>query len=493
MKKVLILGSTGSIGLSTLDVLARNPDQFELWGITANSNSAQLLEQIRQYQPEYAVINDEVAALDISKKVKAEGIDTKVLTGAENLQELAGHDEVDIVMAAIVGAAGLLPTLKAVEAGKRVLLANKEALVCAGPLFMQAVSRSNALLMPVDSEHNAIFQCLPDGQYNSAQIEKILLTASGGPFRGKSFQELSGVTPEQACAHPNWNMGQKISVDSATMMNKGLELIEACWLFGVSSDQIDIVLHPQSVVHSMVQYRDGSVIAQMGNPDMRTPIAHALSWPERTSSGVDILDFARLKLDFEEIDYLGYPFSISETFQLRNTNATIEQSLSRVEEMQNLCVQNNKKMVVYISMAFGNPYGDPWSGQLAAQWTEKLTKDLGIEIIALADTVGVSNGENITELFSTLIPEFPSVEIGAHLHTLPEDAQAKALLAYNSGCRRFDAAVKGYGGCPMAEDDLVGNMATELLIDALKEVDQPSIDEKEFSKAMLLAGTTFPL
>jgi len=307
MKKVLILGSTGSIGLSTLDVLARNPDQFELWGITANSNSAQLLEQIRQYQPEYAVINDEVAALDISKKVKAEGIDTKVLTGAENLQELAGHDEVDIVMAAIVGAAGLLPTLKAVEAGKRVLLANKEALVCAGPLFMQAVSRSNALLMPVDSEHNAIFQCLPDGQYNSAQIEKILLTASGGPFRGKSFQELTGVTPEQACAHPNWNMGQKISVDSATMMNKGLELIEACWLFGVSSDQIDIVLHPQSVVHSMVQYRDGSVIAQMGNPDMRTPIAHALSWPERTSSGVDILDFARLKLDFEGIDYSSYP------------------------------------------------------------------------------------------------------------------------------------------------------------------------------------------
>jgi 1-deoxy-D-xylulose-5-phosphate reductoisomerase len=307
MKKVLILGSTGSIGLSTLDVLARNPDQFELWGITANINSAQLFEQIRQYRPKYAVLNDEVAALEISNKVKSEGIDTKVLAGAENLQALAGHVEVDIVMAAIVGAAGLLPTLKAVEAGKRVLLANKEALVCAGPLFMQAVSRSKASLMPVDSEHNAIFQCLPGGLYNSAQIEKILLTASGGPFRGKSFQELSGVTPEQACAHPNWNMGQKISVDSATMMNKGLELIEACWLFGVASDQIDIVLHPQSVVHSMVQYRDGSVIAQMGNPDMRTPIAHALSWPERTTSGVDALDFARLKLDFEEIDYSSYP------------------------------------------------------------------------------------------------------------------------------------------------------------------------------------------
>lgn len=196
--------------------------------------------------------------------------------------------------------------------------------------------------------------------------------------------------------------------------------------------------------------------------------------------------------NFEEIDYLGYPFSISETFQLRNTNATIDQSLSRVEEMQNLCVQNNKKMVVYISMAFGNPYGDPWSGQLAAEWTEKLTKDLGVEIIALADTVGVSNGDNITELFSTLIPAFPKVEIGAHLHTLPEDAKTKAKLAYDSGCRRFDAALKGYGGCPMAEDDLVGNMATELLIDALSGVDQLSIDEKQFSEAMMLAGSTFP-
>ena len=307
MKQVLILGSTGSIGLSTIDVLMRNPDQFELWGITANNNSALLLEQIKQYRPKYAVLSDINAALEVSKIVQSEGGNTKVLAGAENLQELAGHDEVDIVMAAIVGAAGLLPTLKAVEAGKRVLLANKEALVCAGPLFMQAVSRSNALLMPVDSEHNAIFQCLPDGQYKSAQVEKILLTASGGPFRGKSLQELSEVTPEQACAHPNWNMGQKISVDSATMMNKGLELIEACWLFGVSSDQIEIVLHPQSVVHSMVRYRDGSVIAQMGNPDMRTPIAHAISWPERTSAGVNALDFSQLKLDFEGVDLDSYP------------------------------------------------------------------------------------------------------------------------------------------------------------------------------------------
>jgi hydroxymethylglutaryl-CoA lyase len=242
----------------------------------------------------------------------------------------------------------------------------------------------------------------------------------------------------------------------------------------------------------------GSFVSPKAIPQLRdtTEVLSMLDLENTNSKLLAIVANSRGAQDacnFEEIDYLGYPFSISETFQLRNTNATIEQSLSRVEEMHNLCVQNNKKMVVYISMAFGNPYGDPWSGQLAAQWTEKLTKDLGIEIIALADTVGVSNGENITELFSTLIPEFPSVEIGAHLHTLPEDAQAKAMLAYNSGCRRFDAAVKGYGGCPMAEDDLVGNMATELLIDALKEVDQPSIDEKEFSKAMLLAGTTFPL
>ncbi|MFX4228571.1 MAG: 1-deoxy-D-xylulose-5-phosphate reductoisomerase [Porticoccaceae bacterium] len=307
MKQVLILGSTGSVGVNTLDVLARNPGHFGLWGITANVNSKLLVEQIRRYQPRYAALNDEKAALEVRKLVEAEGIRTSVLSGPMSLQELAEHDEVDIVMAAIVGAAGLLPTLKAVEASKRVLLANKEALVCAGPLFMQAVSRSNALLMPVDSEHNAIFQCLPDGKYDASQIERILLTGSGGPFRDKSLQELLEVTPEQACAHPNWDMGRKISVDSATMMNKGLELIEACWLFDVASDQIQIVLHRQSVIHSMIQYRDGSVIAQMGNPDMRTPIAQALGWPERLSAGVDALDFARLKLDFEEVDFSLYP------------------------------------------------------------------------------------------------------------------------------------------------------------------------------------------
>ncbi len=242
----------------------------------------------------------------------------------------------------------------------------------------------------------------------------------------------------------------------------------------------------------------GSFVSPKAIPQLRdtTEVLSMLELENTESKLLAIVANTRGAQDacnFEEIDYLGYPFSISETFQLRNTNATIEQSLSRVEEMQTLCVQNNKKMVVYISMAFGNPYADPWSGQLAAKWTERLSKDLGIEIIALADTVGVSNGENITELFSTLIPDFPDIEIGAHLHTLPEDAKMKAKLAYESGCRRFDAAIKGYGGCPMAEDDLVGNMATELLIDALKDLDQLGVDEKQFSHAMLIAGTTFPL
>ncbi len=242
----------------------------------------------------------------------------------------------------------------------------------------------------------------------------------------------------------------------------------------------------------------GSFVSPKAIPQLRDT-AEVLSMLDLENSKSKLLAIvantrgAQDACNFEEIDYLGYPFSISETFQLRNTNASIEQSLGRVEEMQNLCVHHNKKMVVYISMAFGNPYGDAWSGQLAAHWTKRLTEDLGIEIIALADTVGVSNGANISELFSTLIPEFPNVEIGAHLHTRPEEAANKVRLAYESGCRRFDAAIKGYGGCPMAEDDLVGNMATELLIDALNAFDQPSIDEKQFSKALLLAGTTFPL
>jgi 1-deoxy-D-xylulose-5-phosphate reductoisomerase len=307
MKQVLVLGSTGSVGINTLDVIERNPDHYGVWGVTANTNVSLLIEQIRQFRPKYAAIHDEAAASQIRELVELERLGTEVLGGAGSLGELAGHPDVDIVMAAIVGVAGLLPTLKAVETGKRVLLANKEALVCAGPLFMQAVAKNNSLLMPVDSEHNAIFQCLPEGKYNSAQIEKILLTGSGGPFRGRKLQELAEVTPEQACAHPNWNMGRKISVDSATMMNKGLELIEACWLFGIGAEQIQVVLHPQSVVHSMVQYRDGSVLAQMGNPDMRTPIAHALGWPDRLLAGVDVLDLARLSLDFEELDVSSYP------------------------------------------------------------------------------------------------------------------------------------------------------------------------------------------
>lgn len=310
MKKVLILGSTGSIGLSTLDVLVRHPEQYQVWGLTANTDADTVISQIRQYRPIYAAMSDTAAAQKVSDAVRQEGHQTRVLSGTKALAELAAHDDVDTVMAAIVGAAGLLPTIEAARTGKKILLANKESLVCAGHLFMDAVRQGNALLMPVDSEHNAIYQCLPAPSENKdvkSQVRKVLLTGSGGPFRGWSLDKLKAVTPEQACAHPNWSMGRKISVDSATMMNKGLEFIEACWLFDLRPQNIEIVLHPQSVVHSMVEYRDGSVLAQMGCPDMRTPIAHALSWPERIESGVSSLDFRHLDLSFEKPDLNAYP------------------------------------------------------------------------------------------------------------------------------------------------------------------------------------------
>ena len=309
MKNVLILGSTGSIGLSTLDVLATNSHRYRVWAITANTDSDSVISQIHQYQPKYAAMSDEIAAKKVVSAVKQSGLKTIVLSGAEALSELAADAEVDIVMAAIVGSAGLLPTVAAARSGKKVLLANKEALVCAGQLFMDAVNEGGATLMPVDSEHNAIFQCLPHNEPKkySSQIKKILLTGSGGPFRGWNRDQLESVTVEQACAHPNWSMGRKISVDSATMMNKGLELIEACWLFSLKPADIEIVLHPQSVIHSMVEYQDGSVLAQMGCPDMRTPIAHALSWPERIESGVDSLDFSCLNLNFEKPELSIYP------------------------------------------------------------------------------------------------------------------------------------------------------------------------------------------
>ena len=311
VSQVCILGATGSIGASTLDVIARHPDRYDVFALTGHSRIDVLREQCIEHDPVYAVVADATQAATLQPALSTAGKRTRVLHGIEALDRVASDERVDAVMAAIVGAAGLAPTLAAVRAGKRVLLANKEALVMSGSLFMDAVKRSGAQLLPIDSEHNAIFQCMPsrysDGLANVG-VRKILLTASGGPFRALAVEQLAGVTPEQACAHPNWSMGQKISVDSASMMNKGLELIEACWLFDARPDQVQIVVHPQSVIHSMVEYVDGSVLAQLGNPDMRTPIAHALAWPERIDSGVAALDLLQVAcLDFEAPDVHRFP------------------------------------------------------------------------------------------------------------------------------------------------------------------------------------------
>lgn len=310
-KGITILGATGSIGVSTIDVVSRHPDQFDVIALTANNNVATLFEQIRALQPPYAVMRDTAAAAELRRKVRAEGWQTEILEGEAGLCEVAALDSVDYVMAAIVGAAGLVPTLAGVHAGKRILLANKEALVMSGALFMDAVHQSGSELLPIDSEHNAIFQCLPAGHHASLQslgVARILLTGSGGPFRQTPLAELAGVTPDQACAHPNWSMGRKISVDSATMMNKGLEFIEACWLFDAAVSDVEIVVHPQSVIHSMVEYVDGSVMAQLGHPDMRTPIAYGLGWPDRIESGVPLLDLvAQGQLNFEAPDEGRFP------------------------------------------------------------------------------------------------------------------------------------------------------------------------------------------
>ena len=302
-----VLGSTGSIGISTLDVVARHPDKYQVIALTANSDVEGLLKQCREFLPRYAVMADPGSAQLLAQRVRAARLEIEVLSGVDGLAYVAALDEVAYVMAAIVGAAGLLPTLAAARSGKRILLANKEALVVAGELFMQEVAIGGAEILPIDSEHNAVFQCMPANFSQGLErvgVSQILLTASGGPFRKLTLDQLEGVTPAQACAHPNWDMGRKISVDSATMMNKGLEVIEACWLFNTASDRIKVVLHPQSVIHSMVAYDDGSVLAQLGNPDMRTPIAHALAWPERIVSGVGPLDLFEVgRLDFEEPDF----------------------------------------------------------------------------------------------------------------------------------------------------------------------------------------------
>lgn len=310
MQKVTILGSTGSIGQSTLAVIELHRDKYQIHALTANTDHERLLAQIRTFSPAVAVMRDTQAAHKLQQAVQSLGLPTEVLCGASALTEVSQAVEVSTVVAAIVGAAGLAPTLAAVQAGKRVLLANKESLVMAGRLFMDAVERSQGQLLPVDSEHNAIFQCLPQPfvDLDSAGVRRLLLTGSGGPFRQTPMRQLHDMTPEQACAHPNWAMGRKISVDSATMMNKGLEFIEACWLFSATPGQIEVVVHPQSIVHSMVEFLDGSTLAQMGQPDMRTPIAHCLGWPMRLTNGVAPLNFFEVgELSFEKPDFGRFP------------------------------------------------------------------------------------------------------------------------------------------------------------------------------------------
>lgn len=309
LQNLTILGATGSIGLNTLDVAARHPQRFRIFALSANERIDALAELCLRHNPRYAVVAHAAQADALGSRLDA--VATQILIGPQGLEQVSAHPETDCVMAAIVGAAGLAPTLAAARAGKKVLLANKEALVMAGPILMEAVRTHRATLLPIDSEHNAIFQCLPSflsGDLGRHGVRRVLLTASGGPFREIALERLQSVTPDEACAHPNWVMGRKISVDSATMMNKALEIIEAHWLFGATPEQIQVVIHPQSVVHSMVEYADGSVIAQLGNPDMRTPIAHALAYPERIEAGVGSLDLSRVgRLDFAPPDVARFP------------------------------------------------------------------------------------------------------------------------------------------------------------------------------------------
>jgi 1-deoxy-D-xylulose-5-phosphate reductoisomerase len=317
MRHICVLGSTGSIGVNTLQVVRAHPDLFAIKALTAHRNVEVLAQQCIEFKPELAVVGSASAAQHLQDLLQAANIKTDVQYGPEALATASTLSSVDTVMAAIVGAAGLMPTIEAAKLGKRILLANKESLVMAGDIFMAAVAQSGAELLPIDSEHNAIYQCLPDantsnggarGQYSTLGVKEILLTASGGPFRNHSLDQLASVTPDQACAHPNWVMGRKISVDSATMMNKGLEVIEAHYLFGLPAEQIKVLIHPQSVIHSMVRYVDGSVIAQLGQPDMKTPIAYGLGWPNRIDGGVEELDFMKLgQLHFEEVDSQKFP------------------------------------------------------------------------------------------------------------------------------------------------------------------------------------------
>jgi 1-deoxy-D-xylulose-5-phosphate reductoisomerase len=307
-QRITVLGSTGSVGVSTLDVIARHPGRFEVFALSASTQVDLMLQQCAQFRPRFAAMVNEAAGRELARQIEGSGLATEVLWGRRALEELASHESVDTVMAAIVGAAGLAACLAAAQAGKRLLLANKEALVVGGELFLAAMRRGGGKLLPIDSEHSAIFQSLPEDPATwDARVEKIILTASGGPFRTREPHTLRNVTPDEACAHPNWVMGRKISVDSATMMNKALEVIEAHYLFGLPAERLEVVIHPQSVIHSMVQYRDTSVVAQLGTPDMRVPIAYGLAWPERVASGAQALDFRQLAdMSFEALDSRGH-------------------------------------------------------------------------------------------------------------------------------------------------------------------------------------------
>src|SRR5476649_394514 len=341
MKQMTILGSTGSVGTSTLSVVRSNPDAFAVKALIAGHNVDVMAQQCIEFRPAYASMADETSARALRTILAEQGVKTEVLSGENAAIELAALDDVDQVMSAIVGAAGLLPTLAAVRAGKQILLANKESLVTCGRIFMDAVRENQSQLLPIDSEHNAIFQSLPESvqqQLGYASLEengisRIVLTGSGGPFRELPLNHFNDVTPDQACAHPNWSMGRKISVDSATMMNKGLELIEACWLFDARPEQVEVVIHPQSVIHSMVRYRDGSVLAQLGSPDMRTPIAHAMAYPDRVAAGVEALDFCKMgALSFSEPDYARYP-CLQLAIEASNTGQAATTALNAANEI----------------------------------------------------------------------------------------------------------------------------------------------------------------
>ncbi len=335
LQSVAIAGSTGSVGQSTLDVISRNPERYRVHMLSANTNVSEMLRQCQTHKPSFAVMQDANAAEQLQAACVKYQLDTQVLQGNDALCECVASEPVDIVIAAIVGAAGLMSTLAAASNGKRVVLANKEALVMSGSLLMRSASESGALIMPTDSEHNAIFQCMADHSLSKkeAGIEKILLTGSGGPLRNCSMKELRVVTPQQALKHPNWSMGPKISIDSATLMNKGLEVIEACTLFSLELDDIEVLIHPESVIHSMVQYRDGSVLAQLGRPDMRTPIAHAMAWPERIDSGVEALDFSQIAgLHFEAPDLNRFP-CLRLAYEAMRTGGTAPTVLNAANEI----------------------------------------------------------------------------------------------------------------------------------------------------------------